>query len=76
MDDLKKMLADYANKGGKVTVLPATKYEEIVGDDGRNKFWGETTDEKRKRKAAQDAELTVIQESMVNEAYGGLFDED
>tara|TARA_R110000823_G_scaffold288490_1_gene406648 strand:- start:621 stop:827 length:207 start_codon:yes stop_codon:yes gene_type:complete len=48
MDDLDKMLAEYASKGGMVTVLPATKYEETVGDGLRLKDWGFPDMKKRK----------------------------
>ena len=50
MNDLERMKAEFAAKGGNVTVLPATKYEEIVGDDLRLKDWGETTKIKRRGK--------------------------
>tara|TARA_R110000744_G_scaffold42578_1_gene96018 strand:- start:979 stop:1185 length:207 start_codon:yes stop_codon:yes gene_type:complete len=50
MNDLDRMKAEFVAKGNKVTVLPATKYEEIVADGQRLKAWGETTKNKRKGK--------------------------
>ena len=63
MDDLEKMLADYAKKGGMVTVLPATKYEEIVGDDLRLRSWGEGATTKEEQKIKDSLRDQVIMET-------------
>tara|TARA_R110000796_G_scaffold141939_1_gene258360 strand:- start:77 stop:310 length:234 start_codon:yes stop_codon:yes gene_type:complete len=75
MDDLEKMLADYAKKGGKVTVLPATKYEEITGDDSRVKYWGEGIDTKENKKikdTLREQGLTIVEADNQRNDYGGF----
>ena len=57
MRDLEKMLEEYAAKGGMVTVHPPTKYEEIVGDDSRVKYWGEGIDTKENKKIKLGAKI-------------------
>ena len=71
MDDLDKMLADYAKKGGMVTILPATKYEEITGDDSRVKYWGESPDSKenKERKKVLMAQGLTIHEAPKGDQY-------
>ena len=55
MDDLERMKAEFAAKGGKTTVLPATEYEEIIRNGLRLKDWGDTDIRKRKmRKSYKD----------------------
>ena len=58
MNDLERMKAEFAAKGGKVTVLPATKYEEIVGDNQRLIGWGYTVSlEDAKAKASSNEQI-------------------
>jgi len=52
MDDLERMKAEFAAKGGKVTILPATEYESITSDELRLKDWGDTDIRKRKMREA------------------------
>ena len=75
MDDLDKMLADYAKKGGMVTILPATKYEEITGDDSRVKYWGEGIDTKQNKDQKNNLRndgLTVLEVPDQRNEYGGI----
>tara|TARA_R110000868_G_scaffold135875_1_gene348562 strand:+ start:395 stop:628 length:234 start_codon:yes stop_codon:yes gene_type:complete len=75
MDDLDKMLADYAKKGGMVTILPATKYEEITGDDSRVKYWGEGIDTKENKKikdTLREQGLTIVEADNQRNDYGGF----
>ena len=75
MTDLDKMLADYAKKGGMVTVLPATKYEEITGDDSRVKYWGEGIDTKENKKikdTLREQGLTIVEVDNQRNDYGGF----
>ena len=58
MDELERMKAEFAAKGGKVTVLPATKYEAIVADDERLIGWGYTISlEDAKAKASSKEQI-------------------
>ena len=75
MTDLDKMLADYAKKGGMVTILPATKYEEITGDDSRVKYWGEGIDTKENKKikdTLREQGLTIVEADNQRNDYGGF----
>ena len=75
MNDLDKMLADYAKKGGMVTILPATKYEEITGDDSRVKYWGEGIDTKENKKikdTLREQGLTIVEADNQRNDYGGF----
>ena len=75
MDDLEKMKAEFSAKGGKVTVLPATKYEEIVGDGSRIKYWGEGIDTKENKKikdTLRSQGLTISEKPDQRNEYGGI----
>tara|TARA_R110000772_G_C13169974_1_gene426937 strand:- start:585 stop:815 length:231 start_codon:yes stop_codon:yes gene_type:complete len=75
MKDLDKMMAEYANKGGMVTVLPATKYETITGDDSRVKYWGEGIDTKENKKikdTLREQGLTIVEVDNQRNDYGGF----
>ena len=75
MDDLEKMKAEFSAKGGKVTVLPATKYEEIVGDASRVKYWGEGIDTKQnkdRKNSLRNEGLTVQEVPEQRNEYGGI----
>tara|TARA_R110000744_G_scaffold103078_2_gene197798 strand:+ start:741 stop:953 length:213 start_codon:yes stop_codon:yes gene_type:complete len=63
MKDLEKMLEEYAAKGGVVTVHPATKYEEIVGDELRLRSWGEGATTKGEQKIKDSIRDQVILET-------------
>lgn len=70
MDDLDKMMAEYAAKGGMITVLPATEYEAIVGDELRLRSWGEGATTKVEQKIKDSLRDQVIMET------GGKRDDD
>tara|TARA_R110000822_G_C15195386_1_gene481803 strand:- start:347 stop:577 length:231 start_codon:yes stop_codon:yes gene_type:complete len=75
MRDLEKMLAEYAAKGGMVTVHPPTKYESIVGDDSRVKYWGEGIDTKENKKIKDNLReqgLTIVEVDNQRNDYGGF----
>ena len=75
MRDLEKMLEEYAAKGGMVTVHPPTKYEEIVGDDSRVKYWGEGIDTKENKKikdTLREQGLTIVEADNQRNDYGGF----
>ena len=75
MDDLERMKADFAANGGKTTVLPATKYEEITSDDSRTKYWGEgidTKDNKKIKDTLRHQGLTVVEIPDQRNEYGGI----
>lgn len=75
MDDLEKMLEEYAAKAGMVTVFPATKYEEIVGDDSRVKYWGEGIDTKENKKikdTLREQGLTIVEVDNQRNDHGGF----
>ena len=75
MKDLDKMMAEYANKGGMVTVLPATEYETITGDDSRVKYWGEGIDTKENKKikdTLREQGLTIVEVDNQRNDHGGF----
>jgi len=69
MNDLERMKAEFAAKGGKVTVLPATKYEEIVGDDQRLIGWGYTV-------SLEDAKVEASRSDQIVFETGGKRDDE
>ena len=75
MDDLERMKADFAAKGGKTTVLPATEYENITSDDSRTKYWGEpivTKEDKKRSNILRKEGLTVQDIPDRRNEYGGI----
>tara|TARA_R110000824_G_C14803239_1_gene634647 strand:+ start:274 stop:504 length:231 start_codon:yes stop_codon:yes gene_type:complete len=63
MGDLERMKAEFAAKGGKVTVLPATEFEEIVEDTLRLISWGEGATTRVEQKIKDSLRDQVIMET-------------
>tara|TARA_R110000772_G_scaffold44582_1_gene102574 strand:+ start:172 stop:381 length:210 start_codon:yes stop_codon:yes gene_type:complete len=61
MNDLERMKAEFAAKGGKVTVLPATKYEAIVADNERLIGWGYTISLEDQKVAASRKDQIIFE---------------
>jgi hypothetical protein len=59
MDDLERMKAEFAAKGGKVEVLPATEYEEIISGELRLRNWGfsSTIEEQKIKDSLRDQRI-------------------
>jgi len=75
MDDLERMKAEFAAKGGKVEVLPATEYENITSDDSRVKYWGESIDTKENKKIKNQLRsqgLTIVEVDDQRNEHGGI----